>query len=100
MVLLNIPLSIGRQFEGTFSYNNFMKPFYTFDNLPLITVTLKKKIDKAPLSHLVIFPFVKTAAFLSDVTYEENGGTNTLNGLWDIAVEYLRRLNELCAARG
>ena len=96
IVLVSAPWVLGHQFEWELTYNSFMKPFYTFENLPYISKQLFEKINKRKMTHWVIFPFVKTAPCFSDIDLT---GTRKKRRdiLSDTAIEYLKKLKNLCS---
>ncbi len=96
VVLASIPSAIGQSFERKFTYNNVMKPFYTFENLPLFSELIRGKINQKRLSHFVIFPFIKIAPFLSDIVFSGAIKENVGNPLSDLSMEYLKKLYRLC----
>jgi hypothetical protein len=96
IVLASTPVVIGHQFERQRTYHNFMKPFYTFENLDLISKSVKTKIKKKKLGFLVLFPFIKAAPCFSDINYSSTGTTRKPWTLSDIAIEYLQKLDSLC----
>jgi hypothetical protein len=96
VVLVSVPFVIGHAFERSRTYNNFIKPFYTFENLPLISDLLQKKISRKKWVHLAIFPFIKTAPFLSDINCSVGVKENRGKPLSDLSIEYLKKLDLLC----
>jgi len=96
IVLVSAPWVLGHQFEWELTYNFFMKPFYTFENLRHISKPLFEKINKRKMTHWVIFPFVKTAPCFSDINL--TGTRKKPRGiLSDTTVEYLKKLKNLCS---
>lgn len=95
VVLLSVPFVIGHKFERSKTYNNFMKPFYSFENLRHISEGLREKINKKKTAHLAVFPFVKTAPCFSDV--DLSGGIEKPKEiLSETAIAYLEKLKTLC----
>ena len=99
VVLLSVPFVIGHQFARSRTYNNFMKPFYRFENLRYISDQLQEKINKRIMARLVLFPFVKTAPCFSDIDFS-TGTEKPAYILSDTAIEYLKKLQTLCRNNG
>lgn len=59
IVLVSAPWVLGHQFEWELTYNSFMKPFYTFENLRYISKQLFEKINKKKNDPLGYFSFCK-----------------------------------------
>lgn len=95
IVFVAMPRSIGHRFERTTTYHAFMKPFYRFENLKHISESLYGKINRKKWSHFVLFPLIKMAPCFSDISFSR-GARKPPDILSDIAVEYLKKLYELC----
>ncbi len=75
IVLITTPITIGHKFENNRTYNNFIKPFFTFSNLKHFDSSIYKKMSKKPASFLDIFPGHKVLP-LSDVDFTDNKKKN------------------------
>ncbi len=96
VVLMFNPTTISGRFEQKMTYNNFLKPFYTFENLPLFTPLLLSKISQIRWAHRVIFPFFKTAPLFSDTDFRKVRKSRWSPILYDVTIQYLRKLRNLC----
>ena len=96
IVLACVPTVLALQFERSQTYQNVMKPFYTFENLKFLSKTILKKINKKQLAHFVIFPFVKAAACFSDIDFTVPKKKGQWGALSPTAIEYLKKLAALC----
>jgi hypothetical protein len=95
VVLATVPNNIGYRFEESLTYNNLLKPFFTFSNLRHFSPLILSKMRRKPLSFLSILPIVKVATMFSDVDFQEGPATVLRTGLSDISIEYLKRLVRL-----
>ena len=93
IVLIANPLSIAAKFEDSFTCNNFVKPFYTKENLPHFSDLLLKKVTIKPVTKFYKYGFVKLLPF-SDIDYFNQKPELTI--LSDISLEYIRKLVALC----
>jgi hypothetical protein len=96
IVLMFNPITISSRFEQKNTYNNFLKPFYSIEYLPLFNQFLLDKISQIRLAHMVIFPFVKTAPLFSDTDFRKAKKSKWSPHLYDITIQYLQKIKDLC----
>jgi hypothetical protein len=96
IVLATVPTELFRDFEKEATYNNLLKPFFTFDNLRYFSPLIYNKMKKKPLSFLCIFKAVKILPF-SDINFLND--IENMYGISDVALEYLVKLKKLCNDR-
>jgi hypothetical protein len=96
IVLMFNPITISSRFEQKKTYNNFLKPFYSIEYLPLFNQFLLDKISQIRLAHMVIFPFVKTAPLFSDIDFRKVRKSTWWPILYDITIQYLQKIKNLC----
>ncbi len=96
--LCSTPDIIGLPFREERTYNNFVKPFYSLENIKYRSSHLKSELNRKPLSHFCIFKSVKVLPF-SDVNFYD-GKKWPLGVMSEISIEYLIMLRELCEQKG
>lgn len=93
IVLATVPTELFRDFEKQATYNNLLKPFFSFSNLKYFSPLVYRKMRKKPLSFLCIFKAVKVLPF-SDINFSNNVEDHF--GMSDISLEYLVKLKNMC----
>jgi len=88
------PISIGIKFEQLLIFQNFIKPFFSFENLGDISKSIFIKMGRRPLSYLLVFPAVKIASCYDDIKFGDDLGYPYYT-LSDIALEYLIKIKAL-----
>ena len=96
IVLIGHPISMSAQFEGSLTFNGFIKPFYERRNLMHFDTALVNKIQRKKFGKYFKYNLLKFFPF-SDINYTDD----TLKPqkeytLSDISVSYLKKLEKLC----
>ncbi len=99
IVLAASPSVIGNHFEAKKTYNNLLKPFYTFENRKHFSETIHEKMQKKWWSYFSILPAIKVVSCLSDVDFSTLPH-NEDQYISDVSAEYLRRLKNLADENG
>lgn len=99
VVIISAPFILAHKFERLLTYNNFVKPFYSFDKLKYFSNLLKKKINKKPLSNLALFPVFKISP-IPQFNFKESSRKNLNTCFSDISIEYTKKLYNLLKRKG
>jgi len=95
IVIVTVPMSLCQSFENKFSYNMFVKPYYTFSNFRYFDGYLHELVARRPLALLTVFPFFKMLP-VSDFNYQDDRMHSYL-ALSDFAARYLTKLRVFAA---
>ena len=88
---LATPHAFSCQFKSKYTYNHFVKPFYTWGNRPYFTPALNDSIQSIPYWYAAQLPFIKASDFQPSYqfTYE------AYHIIPAIAIDYLNLINKL-----
>jgi len=94
IILIMHPYSCRTNLNSKYTYNYFIKHFYTFENLKYLNKTVISRINQHPLCHLGIFPAVKITKLFSNVIY--SGASRKEKTYFSkISLEYLQEMKKL-----
>ena len=94
IILIIHPYSYRTNLNSQYTYNYFIKHFYTFKNLKYLNKTVISRINQHPLCHLGIFPAIKITKLFSNVKY--SGASRKEKTYFSkISLEYLQKIKEL-----
>lgn len=96
VLLVSVPTELCRNFERKGTYNNFVKPFFSFDSRKYFSSLIYQKMKKKPFSFLSIFKAWKILPF-SDINFDDNSPEPV--ELSDVSLDYLVKLREMCDSK-
>lgn len=91
------PSSLDEHLRGKYTYNHFVKPFYTWGNQPYFSKSVRDSIHTIPYWYAAQLPFIKISdwqpsyQFIADSEYR-----NTISPLY---IEYLQKIEALATER-
>jgi len=96
IMLVSYPTALGWYFENKKTYNGFVKPFFTFDNLKHLDELVMKKMMQKPFGLAMISYGMKILPF-NDLDYSKKMDWDKLS---DISIHYLKKIKNLCDSNG
>ncbi len=91
VILMSAPFILSHDFNRKLTYNNFLKPFYTFGNLKYLTSLMKKKINGNILSHLALFPIFKLSP-VPQIDFSNKSSKKISPVFSEISIQYMKKL--------
>jgi len=91
---ISTPFSFQNNLDQIFTFQYFLKPFYTDEYKPYFSDLVKSKIKLIPHNNLAQYPLIRTTNWAPE--FEEKEDT-TYNFLSPISVEYLLKIKALAA---
>jgi hypothetical protein len=91
------PSSLDEHLRGKYTYNHFVKPFYTWGNMPYFSQSVRDSIHTIPYWYAAQLPFIKITDwqpvfnFIPDKDYR-----NTISPLY---IKYLKKIDSLARER-
>lgn len=98
VILLSAPFIINHDFNRRYTYNNFLKAFYSFENFRYFSDLVKKKISNKFLSNIVIFPFFKLSP-VPQFNFENKKRKKISPVFSELSIQYLKKLYEFLTMR-
>jgi hypothetical protein len=86
------PFTFKNNLDQIFTYNYFVKPFYRDEYEALITPTVKKQIEKIPLTGIASYPAVLTSNWSPDF---KSPKTFPYTMISPVSAEYLHKMEDL-----
>lgn len=90
--LMFTPFSLENNLNEIFTYQYFLKPFYTPEYRPLFSETVNTQINKIPYSEICQLPLILTSNWAPDFTALDKQSYTFLS---PISGEYLAKMKEL-----
>lgn len=92
LVILCSPLLLQNDLKESYTYNYFIKPFFTRENQTHFTETVRKRVNRIPYTGLAQLPWVKTTSWTPYFHFDER---LTFELLSPVTIEYLLKLEQL-----
>jgi hypothetical protein len=92
------PSSLSNELDGKYTYNHFLKPFYTIENYKLFTSQTHQAAKKFPYWYACQLPFIKISNWQPDV--KESKPKKKGRYISNIYLEYLKLIKEDANKRG
>ncbi len=96
--LFVVPESLENDLAGVGTYNYFIKPFYTTDNMAKFSSDTISKVNVKPYSILFTTPISKILPIFSIIDYSRSEQIVSKHFISPTTADYLRRIKTLCTS--